>query len=142
MIGQDRALEIVEGALSVDGADEVEVTLFGESGGLTRFADSAIHQHTERSDAQVRVRVVRGKRVAAATTNRLDAESIAAAGRQALEMATLSPPDDLFPGLPGDFGASLLPAAEAAARFDEATAGATPGWRASRVAEVVRTAGD
>ncbi|HWD10119.1 MAG TPA: TldD/PmbA family protein, partial [Actinomycetota bacterium] len=72
MIGPDRALEIVEGALEVEGADEVEATLFGESGGLTRFADSVIHQHTERSDAQVRVRVASGKRVATATTNRLD----------------------------------------------------------------------
>ena len=26
----------------------------------------------------------------------------------ALAMARLSPPDDLFPGLPGDFGASLV----------------------------------
>lgn len=142
MIGPERALEIVESALGVEGADEVEATLFGESGGLTRFADSAIHQHTERSDAQVRVRVVIGKRVAAASTNRLDAGSIADAGRQALAMAKLSPPDDLFPGLPGDFGACLLPPGEVADRFDGPTAAATPGWRAEQVAGVVRAAGD
>ena len=73
MIGAERALEMAEKALAVAGADEVEVTLYSESGGLTRFADSIIHQHTERSDAQIRVRVVTGKRSASASTNRLDA---------------------------------------------------------------------
>jgi len=70
VIGEERALELAEKALVVDGADEVEVTLYAESGGLTRFADSVIHQHTERSDAQIKIRVVTGKRSASASTNR------------------------------------------------------------------------
>jgi len=142
VIGAQRALEMAEKALAVDGADEVEVTLYAECGGLTRFADSIIHQHTERSDAQIRVRVVTGKRSASASTNRLDDDAIARTGRRALEMARLSPPDDLFPGLPGDFGASRLSPAQEAERFDGATAAATPGWRADRVAEAVKAAGD
>ena len=141
MIGAERALEVVERALEVEGADEVEGALVTESGGLTRFADSVIHQHTERSDASLRIRVVRDKRCAAASTNRLDAESIRQAGRRALEMALLSPPDQAFPGLPGDFGACLLTPDQLAERFDEATAAAGPAWRADRVAEVVATAG-
>ncbi|MEA2532844.1 MAG: PmbA protein [Actinomycetota bacterium] len=142
MIGAERALELAEKALAVDGADEVEVTLYSESGGLTRFADSIIHQHTERSDAQIKIRVVTGKRSASASTNRLDDAAIAQTGRRALEMACLSPPDYLFPGLPGDFGASLVTPSQEAERFDEATAAATPGWRADRVAEAVLSAGD
>jgi PmbA protein len=142
VIGAGRALELVEKALAVDGADEVEVTLYSESGGLTRFADSMIHQHTERSDAQIKVRVVTGKRSASASTNRLDDVAVARAGRRALEMARLSPPDHLFPGLPGDFGASLVAPSQEAERFDEATAAATPGWRADRVAEAIKAAGD
>src|SRR5437879_7305280 len=133
---------MAETALGVDGADEVEVTLCAESGALTRFADSVIHQHTERSDAQIKVRVVTGKRSASASTNRLDDAAIARTGRRALEMARLSPPDDLFPGLPGDFGASLVTPSQGAERFDEATAAATPGWRADRVAEAVKAAGE
>ncbi|HYR63414.1 MAG TPA: TldD/PmbA family protein [Actinomycetota bacterium] len=142
MIGAERALEIAEKALAVEGADEVEVTLFSESGGLTRFADSIIHQHTERSDARVKVRVVTGRRSAAVGTNRLDEDTIRRAGLRALEMARLSPPDDIFPGLPTDFGASLVPPAQDAKRFDGATADASPAWRAERVAEVVKAAGD
>lgn len=142
MIGAERALEMAEKALAVAGADEVEVTLYGGCGGLTRFADSVIHQHTERLDAQIKVRVVSGKRSASASTNRLDDDAIARTGRRALEMARLSPPDDLFPGLPGDFGASLVSPAQKAERFDHATWAATPGWRADRVAEAVRAAGD
>src|SRR5437773_2165711 len=97
VIGAERAPEMAERALAVDAAAEVEVTLYSECGGLTRFADSVIHQHTERSDAQIRVRVVTGKRSASASTNRLDDAAIARTGRRALEMARLSPPDDLFP---------------------------------------------
>ena len=141
-IGPDRALEIVEKALSVDGADEVEATLVANRGGLTRFADSIIHQHTERADVQVRVRVVVGKRSAGVWTNRLDEAAIIEAGKRALEMARLSPPDELFPGLPEDFGSSLLDPQQEAERFDEATASATPAWRAARVAEVVKAARD
>jgi predicted Zn-dependent protease len=141
-IGPDRALEVVEQALAVEGADEVEATLVARRGGLTRFADSVIHQHTERADVDVKVRVIVGKRSAEVWTNRLDRTSILDAGTRALEMARLSPPDELFPGLPGDFGASLLGAEEEAERFDEATASATPAWRAARVAEVVKAARD
>ncbi|HEY2665653.1 MAG TPA: TldD/PmbA family protein [Actinomycetota bacterium] len=142
MIGAERALDMAEKALAVDGADEVEVTLFGGCGGLTRFADSVIHQHTERLDAQIKVRVITGKRSASASTNRLDDDAIARTGRRALEMARLSPPDELFGGLPRDFGASLVGLAQEAQRFDGATTAATPGWRADRVAEAVRAAGD
>jgi predicted Zn-dependent protease len=142
MMGAERALDLAQKALEVEGADEVEVTVYAEAGGLTRFADSIIHQHTERSDAQIKVKVVTDRRTAAVTTNRLDDDAVAEAGRRALEMARLSPPDDLFPGLPGDFGASLVTPEQEAARFDEATAAATPGWRADRVAEVVKAAGD
>lgn len=142
MIGADRALELVETALQVEGADQVEATLYAEAGGLTRFADSIIHQHTERQDAVIKVRVVTDRRSAAASTNRLDPQSIRLAGRRALQMARLSPPDEAFPGLPSDSGHSLVTDAAQAARFDEATAGATPAWRAQRVAEVVRAAGN
>ncbi|MGH2709183.1 MAG: TldD/PmbA family protein, partial [Actinomycetota bacterium] len=44
----------------------------------------------------------------------------------------------LFPGLPGDEGASLI----RSERFEEETATATPGWRAQRVADAVRAAGE
>ncbi len=137
MIGEARALEILERALEVEGADEVQSLLYAHGGGLTRFAESAIHQHTERADAGVEVRVIDAKRSGTVATNRLDA-SIKAAGDQALEIARLSPPDELFPGLPEDEGASLVPSE----RFDEATAAATSGWRAERVAEAVRAAGE
>ncbi|MGH2708679.1 MAG: PmbA/TldA family metallopeptidase, partial [Actinomycetota bacterium] len=97
MIGEARALETLERALGVKGADEVQSLLYAHRGGLTRFAESTIHQHTERADAGVEVRVIDAKRSGTVSTNRLD-ESIPAAGSQALEIARLSPPDELFPG--------------------------------------------
>ncbi|HEU5002730.1 MAG TPA: TldD/PmbA family protein [Actinomycetota bacterium] len=140
-IGDDRALGLVEAALRVDGADEVEATLVSEVGGLTRFADSVIHQHTERADAQLKVRVVTSRRSATVSTNQLTPESIRDAGRRALEMASLSPPDAAYPGLPSDGGAPLPDADEVASRYDGETAEATPRWRGERVREVVDAAG-
>ena len=40
VLGPDAFRRIADGALSVSGADDVEVLLMHESGGLTRFANS------------------------------------------------------------------------------------------------------
>ena len=43
LIGPDEVRRVSEAALSLDGADGVEVLFLHEWGGLTRFADSAVH---------------------------------------------------------------------------------------------------
>src|SRR5437773_2199659 len=98
LIGADRARQVMEAALEVDGMDGVEVLLFHEWGGLTRFADSAIHQSTWREDTGLRVRVATGGRVAVASTNDLTPEGAAQAAINAKEMAEVASPDPLFPG--------------------------------------------
>ncbi len=109
------------------------------AGGLTRFADSVIHQHTEHGDVGLQLRVIDAQRSGRVSTNRIHADAVAEAGTRALEIARLSPPDALFPGLPRDESGSSLLRGE---RFDDATAGATPASRAAAVAEAVRSAGD
>ena len=85
---------------SSPGVDGVEVLLLHEWGGLTRFANSAIHQSTSREDTGLRVRVVSRRpdrrRVARTSSRRGRAPRGAASAK---EMAEVVAPDPLFPGL-------------------------------------------
>lgn len=136
-IGRDDVLEISRTALETEGAEAVEVLFAHEWGGLTRFADSSIHQSTWREDTLLKVRVVNDGRVGVATTNDFSKEGAARAGRDALELAQTAGPDPLFPG--------LAPRSEPPRKpdgYDEATARMTPEERAEAVATLVAQCGD
>jgi PmbA protein len=136
-IGRDDVLEITRVALETEGAESVEVLFAHEWGGLTRFADSSIHQSTWREDTLIKVRVVNGGRVGVATTNDFSKDGAARAARDAVELAQTAAPDPLFPG--------LAPRAEVPQKlngFDEATARMTPEDRADAVAALVAQCGD
>ncbi len=134
-IGADRARQVMEAALEA-GGDAVEVLLFHSWGGLTRFADSAIHQSTWREDTSLRIRVVDDGLVAVASTNEFTPQGAARAAAGARELAEVTSPDPLFPG--------LAPKADVPAKdaFDEATAGTTPEQRAEGVEAIVAQASD
>lgn len=136
-IGTGEVRRIVDAALDLPGADGVEVLFMHEWGGLTRFANSSIHQSTWSEDTGLRVRVVTEGRVGVAATNDFSKGGAARAAASALETARVAAPDPLFPG--------LAPPAEAPSRpeaFDEATAAVTPAERAEAVAALVGQVGD
>ena len=136
-IGADDIREVAQAAMETPGADGVEVLLLHQWGGLTRFADSAIHQSTFREDTGLRVRAVSEGRIGVAATNELTKDGAASAARSALELARMAPPDPLFPGLAPP--ADAEPDLEA---FDDGTAEATPTARAEGVVELVGRLGD
>lgn len=137
-IGRDRALEVAGAALDVPGSEGVEVLLGHEWSGLTRFADSSIHQSTWREDTGIRVRVVvSGGRVGVASTNDFSPEGAARTAKDAFELAQTAAPDSSFPGLAPRSDVPERPGA-----YDEATAEATPEERAEAVAELVGQCGD
>src|SRR5438105_8838056 len=103
-----------------------------EWGGLSRFADSSIHQSTWREDTSLRVRVVTKGRVGVAATNEFSPEGARRIAQSAKEMAAVASPDPLFPGL-----APKAPVAERPNAFDEPTAGVSPDDRAERIASLV-----
>ncbi|HEV8571886.1 MAG TPA: TldD/PmbA family protein [Actinomycetota bacterium] len=136
-IGRDDVLEITGAAIETEGAEGVEVLFAHEWGGLTRFADSSIHQSTWREDTLLKVRVVNGGRVGVATTNDFSKDGAARAARDAVELSQTSAPDPLFPG--------LAPRAEVPQKpngYDETTARMTPVERAEAVAALVAQCGD
>jgi PmbA protein len=131
-IGPEEARAVAEAALDVAGADDVEVLFMHEWGGLTRFANSAIHQSTWREDTGLRVRVVTGGRTGVAATNDFSKDGAKAAAASALEMATVAAPDPMYPGLATQSDVPERPEA-----FDQATASTTPEQRSEGVAALV-----
>ncbi len=134
-IGRDAAAQIAQAALDLPGADAVEVLLYHEWGGLTRFANSSIHQSTSKEDTSVRIRAVREGRTGVAESNDLSEAGVREAARNAFDMAAVAVPDPLFPG--------LAPAAtpESKDGYDEPTADVSPQGRAEAVAALVGEVG-
>jgi PmbA protein len=131
-IGPEEARAVAEAALDLPGAD-VEVLFMHEWGGLTRFANSAIHQSTWSEDTGLRVRVVSEARTGVASTNDFSKDGARAAAASALEMAMVAAPDPMYPGMaPRGEGPEQRPRA-----FDEATAATSPEERAEGVAALV-----
>jgi predicted Zn-dependent protease len=131
IIGPEEARRVADAALSLPDADGVEVLFMHEWGGLTRFASSSIHQSTHREDTGVRVRVIKDDRIGVASTNDFTIEGARRAADHALEMANVVAPDALFPGLAPQ---AQVPEVDL---YDEATASATPAFRADGVADLV-----
>jgi len=120
--------------VELPGADAVEVVVMGSTVALTRFARSQIIQNTIQDTVRAYIRVAVGLRVASASTNQFDANSLRATADRALESAQRSPEDPDFPGFPspGDVGA-----AAPVLRFDEETACTGADIRALAIADIL-----
>jgi PmbA protein len=131
LVGPDDVRAVADAVLDLPGADGVEVLFMHEWGGLTRFANSSIHQSTWREDTGLRIRVVTGNQVGVGASNDLSKEGARAAADSALEMARFATPDQSFPG--------FAPQADVPERggFDEGTAQSTPEDRAEGVATLI-----
>ena len=120
-IGEPALRSICDAVLRAADGDQAEAVVVARNAALTRFANGAIHQNVVSREADLRIRVVRGKRVAMVTTDRLDADGIRRATEDASGLARSAPENPTFGGLPGDRGIRAAPSA-----FVERTADATP----------------
>ncbi len=128
-------LDACERVLRLVGFDaEAEVTVTAGNEALTRFATSFIHQNVADEARQVHLRVALDGRVAEATANQTDDDSLARLVRSTLDAARLQPVD---PGWPG-----VAPIADAPPvdHWDDPTADAEPSERAARVGAFVAAA--
>jgi predicted Zn-dependent protease len=125
-----QALELVPAGL------EAQVVVRWSSHALTRFANSRIHQNIDTEDVLVSVKLAQEGRVAMATTNRTDADSLRDVVARAHEAARVRPVD---PGWPGVAGPEPEPGFD---HWDEATASATPDQRAAVVAAFLGAGGE
>ena len=128
----EQLLDTCDRVLGLVGADaEAEVTVSTGPEALTRFATSFIHQNVAEDAREVHLRVALDGRVAEATANQTDDDSLVRLVRDTMEAARLQPVD---PGWPG-----VAPIADAPAvdHWDQATADAEPSERADRVGSFV-----
>ena len=124
LFGEYRLRAICDTALKaaeLERGEQAEAVVIARNAALTRFANAAIHQNVVSREAELRVRVVRGTRVAMVTTDRLDDEGIRRAVKDASDLAKLTPENPTFGGLPGDRGLRPAPSA-----YVSSTAQATP----------------
>ena len=133
-LSRQRAEEIFDQVLKYSTAEETEVMVSSSSFALTRFANNTIHQNVSEEATTLSVRVVVDGRMARASTNKFDEESIRQICEGALVLARLQPSDpDLLP-MPGP------QTYRAVNRFFHETAELSPATRAETVASVVKRA--
>jgi len=130
------AFRLLERVVDRSPADETEAVVIARETGVTRFADSRIHQNMAEEDADLLLRVVVDGRVAGLRTNRLETADLAAAVQRAVEIARQIPRDPDFPGLPDPAGGPIVTDQVAGA-----TALATPQRRAEAVRQLVEACG-
>lgn len=120
-----------------DGAtdgDEARVRATRVRHGLTRFANSSIHQHVGEDTTSVDVQLVRDGRVVQLSSTRTDEDGIAELVGRAREAVAAAPVDPRWPGLAPDEPAPTT----GTVPVDD---GATPDGRAAVVEEFVRAGG-
>lgn len=100
MIGKDNILDLLTAVLKKSEADQTEAVYIGGESGLTRFANSAIHQNVSERNSRVYFRTVLGKRIGVASTNSFVKEDLEKALLGATEIARNQKENPDFPGLP------------------------------------------
>ena len=123
---------VIERAAQSHGVRDVEALFGGHSSALTRFANNTIHQNVAEQGQWVSVRALIDQKTARATTNRFDPDALRSVVEQAIALTKSAAADpDLLPL------AAPAPVTEIA-RFDSATADASPQDRAKGAAEAIR----
>ncbi|MEA2030533.1 MAG: TldD/PmbA family protein [candidate division Zixibacteria bacterium] len=112
-------------------ADQTEIVYIGVETGLTRYANSYIHQNVFESNSYIFFRTVFGKRVGVASTNSLVASDLKKTLTDSMEIAKQQPENPNFPGLPGSAKYKDIDT------FDSTTAQITPRNRASAVKKII-----
>lgn len=124
MRGEAQCLEALERVVKASEADQTSALLLGSTRGLTRFAESRVHQNVVESNDEVFLTAVLGKRIGFASTNSLQAAALKRAMKRAVALAKHQRENPDFRSLPGRREPAKLPV-----HFPE-TAGYSPGDRA------------
>ncbi len=101
MIEKEACLRLLKTVIQESPADQTEAVLMTEDSSLTRFAQSAVHQHVAERNVTLILRVVIGKKIAVVTTNLLKLHSLRDSLRKAISLAKVQPPNEGFISLLG-----------------------------------------
>jgi predicted Zn-dependent protease len=101
MVGRETAVRLLKKLVQESPADQTEAILLTEDSSLTRFAESAVHQHVAERNQTLILRVVLGKKIAVVTTNLILPSSAGRSLQKAISLAKVQQPNDEFISLPG-----------------------------------------
>ncbi|MBI4059323.1 TldD/PmbA family protein [Candidatus Microgenomates bacterium] len=131
MMGEKKLQLISQKVLGLSKASETEILLFVTDRGLTRFANSQIHQNVAWEDLGISVRVVIGKKIGVASTNSFSDTALRDVVKRAENLAVWQKEDPHFKGLPK---VKKLP------KVVHLIHEATPAKRAEAVATIIKLA--
>ncbi|MEW6482771.1 MAG: TldD/PmbA family protein [bacterium] len=122
--------KVLEKALNYSKADETEVIFVSNSSGLTRFANSSIHQNVYEEDKYLKIRVIKDKKIGSVSTNILTDKSIKNAVNRAIELSKFAKEDSNL-ALPKPTLIKEMPT------FYKDTANCSPERKANIVKEII-----
>jgi PmbA protein len=134
MLGEAKALDLLKKLVSMVEVEQAEAILMATSSGLTRFANSTIHQNVYEKDNVINLRVAKGKKIGVASSNLIDDESLKRLAKTAAEIAESQVPNPNFDSFVNS------PRAEKVEVFFDETAGCSPKRRAENVKAVIDAA--
>jgi PmbA protein len=139
LIGRETALSILEDALRGAAAEAVELVLLADTTGVTRYANSEIHQNVSQVNTRVAVRVTRGAASLRLFTNSLDVGELRETIARATELVKLQAPNPNFKGLPTPNTGYPMPESSPQS-YCESTANLSPDERAVAVGRILDAA--
>lgn len=134
----DRLIGISEKTVKIalkEGADQAQAASFLLDEGLTRFANSQIHQNVASKTGGIAVKVVMDKKIGTLRVYTLEEKQIHDAVKRAVKIAEVTPSNKDFKSLPKPKKWTSIEGA-----FDSKTALCTPDFRAEKVKEIIETA--
>jgi predicted Zn-dependent protease len=100
MIGKEKILDTLNSVLKKKETDQTEAVYIGGESGLTRFANSTIHQNVFEVNSKVYFRACLGQKIGVASTNSFTKADLKKALSNAIEIAKNQKENLDFPGLP------------------------------------------
>ncbi|HVP57819.1 MAG TPA: metallopeptidase TldD-related protein [bacterium] len=87
MLGEAKSLDALKKLVAMVEADQAEATMLGISSGLTRFANSTIHQNVFERDSVIYLRAAIGKKIGVASSNVMDQDAMKGLARRVADIA-------------------------------------------------------
>lgn len=87
MIGKEKIFTTLSSILKRSEADQTEAVCIGSENGLTRFANSFIHQNVSETNSKTYFRAILGKKIGVAITNSFKRDDLKRALENAIEIA-------------------------------------------------------
>jgi predicted Zn-dependent protease len=135
MTGKEKIFSLINPIIKKSPADQTEAVVINSQAGLTRYANSTIHQNVFEVNSKIYFRVALGKKIGVASTNLLDKESLKRALEDAITIAKNQKETPDFTGLP------LKTSYKKLKTYSKKTANFTPLQRAEKVKRIFELAG-